>query len=79
MREVMEENVVWHLLLSGLGVSLLQRFACSKTSEVVLLDVQRRMHPTIAEFPNCHFYQGKLKNSGVNFFDQVNSSFLRCQ
>lgn len=27
----------------------------------VLLDMQYRMHPLIAEFPSARFYQGKLK------------------
>ena len=30
--------------------------------EPLLLNEQRRMHPSIAEFPNQHFYQGRVRD-----------------
>lgn len=56
---------------SGLSVSLLERLAHSAVSEIILLDVQRRMHPSIAEFPNFQVYQGKVRNAGENRVIQV--------
>eukprot|EP00921_Rhytidocystis_pertsovi_P009173 GHVQ01014764.1.p1 GENE.GHVQ01014764.1~~GHVQ01014764.1.p1 ORF type:complete len:1556 (+),score=150.82 GHVQ01014764.1:209-4876(+) len=50
----------------GLDVSLLERFVGCNIGPVHLLDTQRRMHPSISEFPNMQFYQGKLKNEDVN-------------
>eukprot|EP01066_Platyproteum_vivax_P002704 Platyproteum_vivax@DN13347_c0_g1_i1.p1 len=46
----------------GLGVSLFEHLVNEGLSPVILLDVQRRMHSSIAEFPNHHFYNGLLKN-----------------
>ncbi|KAF4665223.1 hypothetical protein FOL47_004703 [Perkinsus chesapeaki] len=45
----------------GLGISLFERLA-TRGTEVHLLDVQRRMHPSIAEFSNKHFYENKIKH-----------------
>lgn len=50
----------------GLSTSLMERLAKSNISPVYLLDVQRRMHPSIAEFPNFQFYEGRLRNEDVN-------------
>lgn len=44
----------------GLDVSLFERLMDSATS--VLLSNQRRMHPSIAEFSNSQFYDGKIVN-----------------
>lgn len=44
----------------------MERLATSQLSQIVLLDVQRRMHPSIAEFPNHQFYEGRLKNEDVD-------------
>ncbi|EER13527.1 conserved hypothetical protein [Perkinsus marinus ATCC 50983] len=45
----------------GLGISLFERLAMSGTP-VHLLDIQRRMHPSIAEFSNHHFYDNRIKH-----------------
>lgn len=45
----------------GLGISLFERLATSGTP-VHLLDIQRRMHPSIAEFSNHHFYDNRIKH-----------------
>ena len=53
----------------GLDRSLFARLAEPKANAVVeplLLNEQRRMHPSIAEFPNRHFYNGLVQ-------DQVSS------
>nr|PVC52973.1 regulator of nonsense transcripts-related protein [Theileria orientalis] len=50
----------------GLNKSLLERLIEDKVAPVHLLDIQRRMHPSIAEFPNMHFYDGQIRNQDVN-------------
>ncbi|KAK2196009.1 bifunctional DNA2-NAM7 helicase-like [Babesia duncani] len=50
----------------GLAVSMLERLANAKVAPLHLLNIQRRMHPSIAEFPNVHFYNGKISNEDVN-------------
>ncbi|KAL8448584.1 hypothetical protein Emag_003899 [Eimeria magna] len=50
----------------GLGVSLLERFVGSGIASIHLLNEQRRMHPTIALFPNMQFYQGKIFSRDVD-------------
>ncbi|UKK01092.2 regulator of nonsense transcripts-related protein [Theileria orientalis] len=50
----------------GLSKSLLERLIEDNVAPVHLLDVQRRMHPSIAEFPNLHFYEGQIRNQDVN-------------
>lgn len=50
----------------GLGVSLLERFVGSGIAPIHLLNEQRRMHPTIAQFPNMQFYQGKIFSRDVD-------------
>lgn len=47
-----------------LGVSLLERFVGSGIAPIHLLNEQRRMHPSIALFPNMQFYQGKIFSRG---------------
>lgn len=53
-------------LQRGLGVSLFERFVrdgiVTEGSGFVQLDEQRRMHPSISEFPSTAFYGGKLQN-----------------
>ena len=49
----------------GLDRSLFARLAEPKANAVVeplLLNEQRRMHPSIAEFPNRHFYDGLVQD-----------------
>lgn len=53
-----------HALILRLGVSLLERFVGSSIAPIHLLNEQRRMHPTIAQFPNMQFYQGKIFSRG---------------
>lgn len=48
----------------GLGLSLFERLIKKGTYPAVMLDEQFRMHPTISEFPNARFYEGKLVNAG---------------
>ncbi|EER06512.1 conserved hypothetical protein, partial [Perkinsus marinus ATCC 50983] len=43
----------------GLGKSLFER-VLESGGRLHLLDVQRRMHPSIAEFSNINFYEGRL-------------------
>lgn len=52
------------LLMVRLGVSLLERFVGSGIAPIHLLNEQRRMHPSIAHFPNMQFYQGKIFSRG---------------
>lgn len=47
----------------GLSISLLERLASTEALPIHLLDVQRRMHPSISEFPNNKFYGGLLKDA----------------
>lgn len=47
----------------GLERSLFARLAAESIVEPVLLDEQRRMHPSIAEFPNRHFYEGRVRDA----------------
>lgn len=53
-------------LARGLSTSLLERLSRTSLADVILLDVQRRMHPSIAEFPNYHFYNGSIRNQDVD-------------
>ncbi|PFH32354.1 AAA family protein [Besnoitia besnoiti] len=50
----------------GLDVSLLERFVSSGIAPIHLLDEQRRMHPSIAYFPNLQFYEGKIQSRDVD-------------
>ncbi|ORM42213.1 ATP-dependent helicase NAM7 [Babesia sp. Xinjiang] len=47
----------------GLSISLLERLVSARVAPVHLLDVQRRMHPSISEFPNRHFYRGLVRDA----------------
>merc|ERR1719277_588507 len=47
----------------GLGVSLFERMATANGIEPTVLKEQRRMHSSIAEFPNMTFYAGQLVNA----------------
>lgn len=47
----------------GLSISFLERLVSSKVAPVHLLDVQRRMHPSISEFPNYQFYGGRISDA----------------
>ncbi|GIX62173.1 ATP-dependent helicase, putative [Babesia caballi] len=47
----------------GLSVSLLERLVTARAAPVHLLDAQRRMHPSISEFPNKQFYRGVVKDA----------------
>lgn len=55
---------------------MLERLAYSGISEVILLDIQRRMHPSIAEFSTFHVYRGKLRNAGKTNIVPNNFSVL---
>jgi superfamily I DNA and/or RNA helicase len=50
----------------GLDESLFERFVRSEVvtegNGFVQLDVQRRMHSSIAQFPSDHFYEGRISN-----------------
>ncbi|PRP84909.1 hypothetical protein PROFUN_07563 [Planoprotostelium fungivorum] len=48
-------------LEGGLGKSLFQRFV-ERGVKPFMLQIQYRMHPSIAEFPNRRFYDGKVEN-----------------
>lgn len=50
---------------SDYAVSLFEHIISRRERWSVMLDVQRRMHPSISAFPNAHFYGGKLSD-GVN-------------
>uniref|UniRef100_A0A0G4EZH7 AAA+ ATPase domain-containing protein n=1 Tax=Chromera velia CCMP2878 TaxID=1169474 RepID=A0A0G4EZH7_9ALVE len=54
---------------TGLSVSLFERLVKAKTCEPVLLNVQRRMHPSLFAFSNGHFYENKLTD-GVTAQDR---------
>eukprot|EP01117_Protostelium_nocturnum_P019913 TRINITY_DN8750_c0_g1_i1.p1 TRINITY_DN8750_c0_g1~~TRINITY_DN8750_c0_g1_i1.p1 ORF type:complete len:392 (-),score=173.99 TRINITY_DN8750_c0_g1_i1:125-1300(-) len=45
----------------GLGVSFYQRLI-DKGVDTQMLQIQYRMHPSIAQFPNSQFYSGKIEN-----------------
>eukprot|EP00435_Cladocopium_sp_Y103_P062192 s444_g23.t2 len=47
----------------GLGLSLFERMVTSTGLEPTLLLEQRRMHSSIADFPNQMFYSGQLMNA----------------
>ncbi|CAK0911624.1 unnamed protein product [Prorocentrum cordatum] len=47
----------------GLGTSLFERMVSTNGLEPTLLSEQRRMHSTIAEFPNQAFYGSQLVNA----------------
>ena len=49
----------------GLNKSLLDRLMNDTNNDHVMLDVQYRMRPDIAAFPNKQFYENKLNNSGT--------------
>lgn len=49
----------------GLNISLMERLSLSHVTDVHFLDVQRRMHPSILEFPNQHFYKGRIQSEDV--------------
>ena len=64
---------------SGLSRSLFERLIESKDRPVgsTMLDVQFRMHPSIADFPNRTFYDGALANGHTTHDIQpLQSSFL---
>eukprot|EP01068_Selenidium_serpulae_P004465 Selendium_serpulae@DN3583_c0_g1_i1.p1 len=59
--------------ISGMGPdvvdlrnSLFERLIASNSAEAIMLDVQRRMHPTISHFPNNHFYRGLIRDADVD-------------
>jgi superfamily I DNA and/or RNA helicase len=58
----------------GLNVSLFERLISEGTPPSVLLNVQRRMHPSIAEWPSKAFYENKL-DSGAPLFTMLPSSW----
>eukprot|EP00371_Babesia_bovis_P002669 XP_001611316.1 regulator of nonsense transcripts [Babesia bovis T2Bo] len=47
----------------GLSSSLLENLVNANVGKVHLLDVQRRMHPSISEFPNNQFYKGLITDA----------------
>jgi len=47
----------------GLGVSLFERMVDTNGLEPTVLTEQRRMHSSIAEFPNIQFYNSRLVNA----------------
>ncbi|CAE8689891.1 unnamed protein product [Polarella glacialis] len=47
----------------GLGISLFERMVHTNGLETTFLTEQRRMHSSIAEFPNMAFYDGQLVNA----------------
>ncbi|CAE8588924.1 unnamed protein product [Polarella glacialis] len=47
----------------GLGISLFERMVHSNGLETTILTEQRRMHSSIAEFPNMAFYDSQLVNA----------------
>ena len=49
--------------LRGLSASLFERLVKKGTHPTFMLDMQRRMHPSIADFPNIHFYNGKVASN----------------
>uniref|UniRef100_A0A0G4HH23 DNA2/NAM7 helicase helicase domain-containing protein n=1 Tax=Chromera velia CCMP2878 TaxID=1169474 RepID=A0A0G4HH23_9ALVE len=49
----------------GFEVSLFEHLLNNKVARLHFLDVQRRMHWSIAEFPSREFYGGKLQSAGV--------------
>jgi len=48
---------------NGLGISLFERMVDTNSLEPTILTEQRRMHSSIAEFPNAQFYQSRLVNA----------------
>ncbi|XP_955355.1 regulator of nonsense transcripts-related protein, putative [Theileria annulata] len=63
-----------YALKLGLDKSLLERLIQEEVAPVHMLNVQRRMHPSIIEFPNMHFYANKIFNQDVN---DINRSMIR--
>jgi hypothetical protein len=49
----------------GHGISMMERLMKIGYNSI-LLNTQRRMHPTIANFPNINFYEGKLLTEFTN-------------
>ena len=47
---------------AGLGVSLFERLFMTPGIPHVVLDMQYRMHPTIAQWPSTEFYQGAVSS-----------------
>eukprot|EP00375_Theileria_parva_P000109 XP_762778.1 hypothetical protein [Theileria parva strain Muguga] len=70
-----------HALKLGLDKSLLERLIEEEVAPVHMLNVQRRMHPSIIEFPNMHFYSNKIHSQGnvncVYNVGEVNRSRIR--
>jgi hypothetical protein len=54
---------------AGLGGSLFERLV-QAGNQVFLLDVQYRMHPTIAMFPSDTFYESRIRN-GILASDRI--------
>lgn len=50
----------------GLSISLMERFSAARLTDIHFLDIQHRMHPSILEFPNKQFYNGRISSIGVN-------------
>eukprot|EP00931_Biecheleriopsis_adriatica_P103086 TRINITY_DN77972_c0_g1_i1.p1 TRINITY_DN77972_c0_g1~~TRINITY_DN77972_c0_g1_i1.p1 ORF type:complete len:1087 (-),score=219.88 TRINITY_DN77972_c0_g1_i1:38-3298(-) len=53
---VLDENIAQ----AGFQRSLFERLVLARPSWSVMLDVQWRMHPSIAEFPSREFYDGRV-------------------
>ena len=59
---------------TGMHISLFERVMKLTPTNNILLEIQYRMHPKIAEFVSKNFYGGKLKN-GITEKDRTNNEF----
>jgi superfamily I DNA and/or RNA helicase len=67
--------------------TLFSELMSKNTKYSVLLNIQYRMHPAIADFPNRHFYSGLIKNgvtaadrkSHVDYFRRYPVSFINTE
>ena len=57
----------------GFSVSLFERLIQKETFPSVLLNIQRRMHPLIAEWPSKAFYENKLETHASLFQQEMHA------
>ncbi len=60
----------------GFNISLFQRLM-NENASAVLLNIQRRMHPSISAWPNTTFYEGKLEDHACTVTEKFLDGHLK--